>query len=101
MGLHRYSTLTRSKSNLILPAASASFKTSSVQFKMSKRKNPDEANPNKEYCEFLMGEHLEYCISSVIRCRYFFFPKNLKNLDSSYKMGLDLLDCLGLVKLIL
>ena len=34
---------------------------------------------------------------------YFFFPfqKNPKNLDPSYRMDLDLGDCLGIVKLIL
>ena len=40
-------------------------------------------------------------ISSVIRQNYFSFQNNRKNLDPSYKMDLDLLDCLGRVKLIL
>ena len=41
-----------------------------------------------------------YCISSVIR-HSFSFQNNSKNLDSSYKMDLDLLDYLGRVKLII
>ena len=41
-----------------------------------------------------------YRISSVIR-QSFFFQNNPKDLDPSYKMDLDLLDCLGRVKLVL
>ena len=41
-----------------------------------------------------------YRISSVIRWS-FFFQNNPKNLDLSYKMDLDLWDCLGRVKLVL
>ena len=41
-----------------------------------------------------------YCISLVIRQRFFFFQNNPKNLNPSYKMDLDLLDCLGRVKLV-
>ena len=43
---------------------------------------------------------IEYRISSIIRQR-FFPPKQSKNLDPSYKMDLDLWDCLGKIKLIL
>ena len=38
-----------------------------------------------------------YHIFSVIR-KSFFIPKNPKNLDPSYKMDIDLWDCLGRVK---
>ena len=41
-----------------------------------------------------------YRISSLIR-QFFSFQNNSKNLDLSYKMDLDLLDCLGRVKLVL
>ena len=45
---------------------------------------------------------LYYRISSVIRLiRVFTFQNNPKDLDPSYKMDLDLLDCLGRVKLVL
>ena len=44
--------------------------------------------------------HIIYCISSVIR-QFFSFQNNPRNLDPSYKMDLDLWDCLGRVKLIL
>ena len=49
----------------------------------------------------LVGLHLvQYHISFVIRQRFFFsIQKNLKNLDPSYKMDLELWDCLGRVKL--
>ena len=40
-----------------------------------------------------------YRISSLIR-QSFFLPNNHKDLDPSYKMDLDLWDCLGRVKLI-
>ena len=39
-----------------------------------------------------------YCISSVIRQS---FQNNPKDLDLSYKMDLDLWNCLGRVKLVL
>ena len=39
-----------------------------------------------------------FCYKTV---RVFFFPNNHKNLDPSYKMDLDLWDCLGKVNLIL
>ena len=42
---------------------------------------------------------LWYRISSVIR-QSFFFQNNPKDLDPSYKRDLDLLDCLGRVKLV-
>ena len=42
-----------------------------------------------------------HCISSVLRQSFFFFQKNPQNLGPSYKMDLDLLDCLGRVKLVL
>ena len=38
-------------------------------------------------------------ISSAIRQSFFSFQNNLKNLDPSYKAGLDLSDCLVNVKL--
>ena len=41
-----------------------------------------------------------YHISSVIR-QSFSFQNNPKDLDPSYKMDLDLWDCLGRVKLVL
>ena len=41
--------------------------------------------------------HRFYCISLVLR-RIFSFLNNAKNLDPSYEMDLDLLDCLGRVK---
>ena len=46
-------------------------------------------------------KHNNYChsISFVIR-QVFFLPKQCQNLDLSYKMDLDLWDCLGKVKLI-
>ena len=40
-----------------------------------------------------------YCISSVIRV--YSFQNNCKDLDPSFKMDLDLMDCLGRVKLVL
>ena len=42
-----------------------------------------------------------YHISSVIRHSYFSFQNNPKNLDMSYKMDLDLWNCLRRVKLVL
>ena len=39
---------------------------------------------------------LKYRISSAIRQSFFSFQNNPKNLDPSYKMDLDLWDCLGL-----
>ena len=42
----------------------------------------------------------EYHISLVIRHEFFSFHNNPKNLDLSYKMDLDLWDCLGRVKLV-
>ena len=35
------------------------------------------------------------------KMEFFFFQNNPKNLDPSYKMDLDLWDCLGRVKLVL
>ena len=46
-------------------------------------------------------EQTVYCISSVRRQEFFSFQNNPKNLDPSYKIDLDLWDCLGRVKLIL
>ena len=34
------------------------------------------------------------------KTEFFFFQNNLKDLDPSYKTDLDLLDCLGRVKLV-
>ena len=42
-----------------------------------------------------------YCISPDIRPSFFPSQNNPKNLDPSYKMDLDLWDCLGRVKLVL
>ena len=42
-----------------------------------------------------------YCISSVIRQELFSFQNNPKYLDPSYKMDLDLGDCLGRLKIML
>ena len=42
-----------------------------------------------------------YHIFSDIRQSFFSFQNNPKDLDLSYKMDLDLLDCLGRVKLVL
>ena len=42
-----------------------------------------------------------YHISSVIKRGFFSFQNNPKDLDPSYKTDLDLLDCLGRVKLVL
>ena len=42
-----------------------------------------------------------YRISPVIRQGFFPFQNNPKNLDSSYKMDLNIWDCLGRVKLVL
>ena len=47
-----------------------------------------------------LGEY-QYRISSVIRREFFSFQNNPKDLDLSYKTDLDLLDCLGRVKLVL
>ena len=48
------------------------------------------------------GQYQYYHISSVIRWSFFFFfQNNPKDLDPSYKMDLDLWDCLGRVKLVL
>ena len=47
------------------------------------------------------GAYNIYRISSVIRRSFFFFQNNPKDLDLSYKMDLDLWDCLGRVKLVL
>ena len=43
---------------------------------------------------------ITYCISSVIR-QSFSFQNNPQNLDPTYKLDLDLWDCLGSVKLVL
>ena len=43
----------------------------------------------------------KYRISSVIRQSFFSFQNNPKDLDPSCKTDLDLLDCLGRVKLVL
>ena len=42
-----------------------------------------------------------YRISSIIKQSFFSFQNNPKYLDPSYKTDLDLLDCLGRVKLVL
>ena len=42
-----------------------------------------------------------YCISSIIKRSFSSLQNNPKNLDPSYKMDLDLWDCLDRVKLIL
>ena len=42
---------------------------------------------------------LGYRISSVVRGIFFPFQNNHKNLDPSYKMDLDLWDCLGRLNL--
>ena len=42
---------------------------------------------------------IAYHISPVRRQSFFPFQNNLKNLDPPYKTDLDLLDCLGRVKL--
>ena len=47
-----------------------------------------------------MSRHYRYRISSVIRRSFFFFQNNPKDLDPSYKTDLDLLNCLGRVKLV-
>ena len=44
---------------------------------------------------------LKYHISSLIRKSFFSFQNNPKNLDLSYKMDLDLWDCVGRVNLVL
>ena len=44
---------------------------------------------------------IRYRISSVIRQSFFSFQNNLKDLDPSCKMDLELWDCLGRVKLVL
>ena len=46
--------------------------------------------------------NVRYCYrtSSVIRQSFFSFLNNPKILDTSYKMDLDLWDCLGRVKLV-
>ena len=43
----------------------------------------------------------KYHISSVIRQKFFSFQNNPKNLNPSYKIDPDPLDCLGRVKLVL
>ena len=63
----------------------------------------------KVFLAFMMGAKLkmiellplnEYRISSVIRWS-FFFPKHSQNLDLSYKIDLDLCDCLGRAKFVI
>ena len=44
---------------------------------------------------------LIHLISSIIRQCFFPFQNDPNNLDPSYKMDLDLWDCLGRIKLIL
>ena len=44
------------------------------------------------------AELLNYRFSLLIRRCFFSFQNNPKNLDPSYKMDLDLWDCLGRVK---
>ena len=44
---------------------------------------------------------IEYRISSIIRHVFFSFQNIQINIDPSYQMDLDLLDCLGRVKLVL
>ena len=46
-----------------------------------------------------MMERVLYFFSN--KTEFFSFPNNPKDLDPSYKMDLDLLDCLGRVKLVL
>ena len=55
---------------------------------------------------FLAGSKWDFPVANLLLrtlIRWEFFPSknNPKNLDSSYKMGLDLWDCLGKVKLLL
>ena len=50
---------------------------------------------------FVAIEANKYETPSVIRLSFFPFQNNPKNLDPSYKMDLDLRDCLGRVKLVL
>ena len=51
-------------------------------------------NPNVSFFRII------YHIFLVIRCCFFSFKNNAKNLDPSYKMDLDLWDCLEKVKFI-
>ena len=46
-----------------------------------------------------IGHHLPYFFG--YKTEFFFFQNNPKDLDPSYKTDLDLLDCLGRVKLVL
>ena len=51
--------------------------------------------------DYIMVHKGYYRISSDIRRIFFSFQNNPKDLDPSYKMDLDLWDCLGRVKLVL
>ena len=70
-----------------------------MQHKMSKLARTG-MNPSIFGLQSLHGVKC-YRISSVIRPSFFFFQNNLKDLDPSCKMDLDLLDCLGWVNLVL
>ena len=50
--------------------------------------------------KFKVPYFLKYRMSSVIK-RSFFLPKQIKNLDPSYKTDLDLRHYLGMAKLVL
>ena len=52
--------------------------------------------PNR-YC-LRIGEIILYFFD--YKTEFFFLPKQSQNLDLSYKMDLDLWDCLGRVKLV-
>ena len=48
---------------------------------------------------FMIKSHIPYFFGYKTDC--FSFQNNSKDLDPSYKMDLDLLDCLGRVELVL
>ena len=52
-------------------------------------------------CDFvyIQGKDLPYCFG--YKTDFFSFQNNHKNLDPSYKMDLDLWNCLGRFKLVL
>ena len=50
--------------------------------------------------KILEKSKMVYCISSVIRQSSCSFQNNFRDLDPSYKMDLDLWNCLGRVNLI-
>ena len=67
----------------------------------SKDKSKKKKKLKWRLLQFLFGAlRVKYRISLVIR-QSFSFQNNPKNLDPSYKTGLDLWDCLGRVKLVL